>query len=321
MSAADRGVTVIVPLFNEQASVAELIARLEAALADVPASRIVLVDDGSVDGTVEAAAVAAKAGRGPAIHLRRLSRNFGLQKAIAAGLAAAMEHHPPAESIAVMDGDLQDRPEHLPTLLTALRDCDVAYAVRSKRRESAAFRAAARIFYATMSRWSRVPIPADAGNYCVMRPAAAAAVLANMDENLFFPGLRAWVGFRQRGVPLERDARSDGNSRMGLRRLLRLAIGAFFGYSTLPLQAMLMLAAFTLAGSMLLAVVLAVLRIAGEVQVQGIALVAILVLGGLGVTLVFLAVLAYMVSRSPAPMQSRALYVVAEDRTLRAGIE
>jgi hypothetical protein len=154
-----------------------------------------------------------------------------------------------------------------------------------------------------------------------MRPTAAAAVLANMDENLFFPGLRAWVGFRQRGVPLERDARSDGNSRMGLRRLLRLAIGAFFGYSTLPLQAMLMLAAFTLAGSMLLAVALAVLRIAGEVQVQGIALVAILVLGGLGVTLVFLAVLAYMVSRSPAPMQSRALYVVAEDRTLRAGIE
>jgi dolichol-phosphate mannosyltransferase len=321
VSAADRGVTVIVPLFNEQASVAELISRLEAALADVPASRIVLVDDGSIDGTVEAAALATKAGRGPAIHLRRLSRNFGLQKAIAAGLAAAMELHPPAESIAVMDGDLQDRPEHLPALLTALRDCDVAYAVRSKRRESAAFRAAARIFYATMSRWSRVPIPADAGNYCVMRPAVASAVLANIDENLFFPGLRAWVGFRQRGVPLERDARADGNSRMGLRRLLRLAVGAFFGYSTLPLQAMLMLAAVTLAGSMLLAVALAVLRIAGEVQVQGIALVAILVLGGLGVTLVFLAVLAYMVSRSPAPTQSRALYVVAEDRTLRAGVE
>jgi glycosyltransferase involved in cell wall biosynthesis len=321
MSRAVGNVAVVVPLFNEEASVAELIARLDASLTKHPGSRIVIVDDGSSDRTVETLARAAAKGVGPAVHVRRLSRNFGLQKAIAAGLAAAMEIRPPVESIAVIDGDLQDRPEHLVTLLSALEDSDVAYAVRSKRRESAAFRAAARIFYATMSRWSRVPIPADAGNYCVMRPVAAAAVLANMDENLFFPGLRAWVGFRQRGVPLERDARTDGNSRMGLRRLLRLAVGAFFGYSTLPLQAMLLLAATTLVGSVALAIALAVLRIVGEVQVQGIALIAILVLGGLGVTLVFLVVLAYMVSRSPAPQQSRALFVVAEDLVLRRGTE
>lgn len=321
MSAPCRGVSVVVPLFNEQRSVAELLSRLEASLSSYPGSRIVLVDDGSNDATVEAAAEAAKAGSGPAVHLRRLSRNFGLQKAIAAGLEAAIDLEPAAEVVAVMDGDLQDRPEHLPELIGALEACDVAYAVRSKRRESAAFRAAARIFYAAMSRWSRVPIPADAGNYCAMRPAAAAAIRSNLDENLFFPGLRAWVGFRQRGVPLERDARSDGNSRMGLRRLVRLAIGAFFGYSSLPLQAMLVLAAVTLAVSAMLAVALAVLRIVGEVQVQGIALVAILVLAALGVTLVFLTVLAYMLSRSPAPVQSRSLYLVAEDLVLRADSE
>lgn len=321
MSAPRRGVSVIVPLFNEQGSVAELLARVEGSLAAFPGSRIVLVDDGSSDATAEKAAVAARSGSGPAVHLRRLSRNFGLQKAIAAGLEAAIDLQPAAEVVAVMDGDLQDRPEHLPQLVEALGSCDVAYAVRSKRRESAAFRAAARVFYAAMSRWSRVPIPADAGNFCAMRPAAAAAVRANLDENLFFPGLRAWVGFRQRGIPLERDARSDGNSRMGLRRLVRLAIGAFFGYSSLPLQAMLLLAAVTLSVSALLAIALAVLRIVGEVQVQGIALVAILVLAALGVTLVFLTVLAYMLSRSPAPLQSRALYVVAEDIVLRTGSE
>ena len=189
MTAPRRGVSVVVPLFNEQGSVAELLARLECSLAVFPGSRIVLVDDGSADATVEAAAEAAKSGRGPAIHLRRLSRNFGLQKAIAAGLEAAIEMRPPAEVVAVMDGDLQDRPEHLPDLIGALASCDVAYAVRSKRRESAAFRAAARIFYGAMSRWSRVPIPADAGNFCAMRPVAAAAIRSNLDENLFFPGL------------------------------------------------------------------------------------------------------------------------------------
>ena len=321
MTAPRRGVSVVVPLFNEQGSVAELLARLEGALAAFPGSRIVLVDDGSNDATVEAAAEAAKSGNGSAVHLRRLSRNFGLQKAIAAGLEAAIEMQPPAEVVAVMDGDLQDRPEHLPDLIGALASCDVAYAVRSKRRESAAFRAAAKVFYGAMSRWSRVPIPADAGNFCAMRPVAAAAIRSNLDENLFFPGLRAWVGFRQRGVPLERDARTDGNSRMGLRRLVRLAIGAFFGYSSLPLQAMLVLAAVTLSASAMLAIALAVLRIVGEVQVHGIALVAILVLAALGVTLVFLTVLAYMLSRSPSPMQSRSLYVVAEDLVLRAGSE
>ncbi len=321
MSAGVGGISVVVPLFNEQGSVAELLARLEASLAAYPGSRIVLVDDGSSDQTVEAAFEAAKAGRGPAVHLRRLSRNFGLQKAIAAGLEAALDLEPAAEVVAVIDGDLQDRPEHLPSLVGALASCEVAYAVRSKRRESAAFRVAAKAFYAAMSRWSRVPIPADAGNFCAMRRPAAVAIRSNLDENLFFPGLRAWVGFRQRGVPLERDARSDGNSRMGLRRLVRLAIGAFFGYSSLPLQAMLVLAAVTLAASAMLAIALAVLRIVGEVQVQGIALVAILVLAALGVTLVFLTVLAYMLSRSPSPVQSRSLYVVAEDLVLRAGSE
>ena len=317
MSVPSRGVSVIVPLFNEQGSVAKLLTRLSSVLVALPGSRIMLVDDGSTDATVQKATDAVKAGRGPVVHLRRLSRNFGLQKAIAAGLEAVIDLQPAAEVVVVMDGDLQDRPEHLPQLIDELACCDVAYAVRLQRKESAAFRAAARIFYSAIARWSRVPIPCDAGNFCAMRPAVAMAIRANLDENVFFPGLRAWVGFRQKGVLLERDARSEGSSRMGLSRLLRLAISAFFGYSSIPLKAMLSLAALTILVSAVLASTLAILRIIGEVRVQGIAMVGILVLTGIGVTLLFLTVLAYMLSRSPAPLQSRSLYVVAADLVLR----
>lgn len=317
MSEPVRRIGLVVPLFNEAASVAELLERTGAALSQLPGSRIFLVDDGSTDQTVAVAAAAVDSGPGPAVHLRRLSRNFGLQKAIAAGLAAALEIDEPPDAIAVIDGDLQDRPEHIPELVEALANCDVAYAVRSSRKESAAFQAGARLFYAVMATWSKVPIPSDAGNFCVMRLQAARAVHANLDENLFFPGLRAWVGFRQQGVPLARDERSDGPSRMGIRRLIRLAVSALFGYSSLPLQALVALTGLVLAGSALLFIALVVLRILGEVEVQGIALVATLVLGGLGVTLVFLTVLAYLLGRSPVPVQSRALFVVAEDRVLR----
>ena len=308
--------TVVVPLFNEEGSVRELVERLAAS---VDGASVVLVDDGSSDGSVaRLECIAREVPRSTLrIRLRRLSRNFGLQRAVLAGLEGSLDDELQAASVCVIDGDLQDRPEDIPKLIAALDGHDVAFAVRSKRGESWAFQVAAGIFYRMLVRWSAVEVPANAGNFSVMRRVVAEQIVANADHNIFFPGLRAWVGFRQRGVPFERQPRRDGESRMGIKRLVRLAIGALFAYSSLPLRIMFLLSGVALASSLILMVAIVVLKLSHLIEVQGIALLAVLILLSFGVMLAFLSILAFLVGRNPAPVQSQRMYVLLEpDRDL-----
>ncbi|MCX7160887.1 MAG: glycosyltransferase [Proteobacteria bacterium] len=307
------------PLFNEEGSVKELVERLAAAVSGFPGSSVVMVDDGSSDGGVaRLECIARDIPRSTLrIRLRRLSRNFGLQRAVFAGLEESRADDLRAGLIFVIDGDLQDRPEDIPALLAAMDGFDVAFAVRSKRGESWAFRLFAGIFYQVLVRWSAIKVPANAGNFSVMRRVVAEQIVENADHNIFFPGLRAWVGFRQRGVPLERYARKDGESRMGIKRLVRLAIGALFAYSSLPLRVMFFLSGVALVSSVVLMVAIVGLKLAGLIEVQGIALLAVLILLSFGVVLTFLTILAFLVGRNPSPMQSQRMYVLLEpDRDL-----
>lgn len=310
---AEQPVTVVVPLLNEEATVPQLISRTCAALADVRELRIQVVDDGSKDGTVEAIRGAARLARASRISVRRLSRNFGLQRSLIAGIDAALAQSPEGGIVVVMDGDLQDRPEDIPLLLRGLEGAEIACAIRATRHESVLFRALAFVFYSLFQRWAQIDVPANSGNFCAMSHRAAACISENADENVFFPGLRAWVGFAQVGIPVNRDARADGDSRMGYRRLMRLAIGALFGYSQLPLKLMVGLSGLSLLVSLLLALLITALRIMGLVEIQGIALLVVVTLFCFSIVSIFLTTLAYMVSRNPAPMQRRRLYVVAED--------
>jgi glycosyltransferase involved in cell wall biosynthesis len=307
---------VVVPLFNEEGSVKELVERLAASVAG---ASVVMVDDGSSDGSV--ARLESLARQIPRsvlrIRLRRLSRNFGLQRAVLAGLQGSLDADLRAASVCVIDGDLQDRPEDIPALIAALEGHDVAFAVRSKRGESWAFQVSAGIFYRMLVRWSAIEVPANAGNFSVMRRVVAEQIVANADHNIFFPGLRAWVGFRQCGVPFERQARKDGESRMGIKRLVRLAISALFAYSSLPLRIMFLLSGVALASSVVLMVGITTLKLVHLIEVQGIALLAVLILLSFGVMLTFLSILAFLVGRNPAPVQSQRMYVLLEpDRDL-----
>jgi dolichol-phosphate mannosyltransferase len=224
--------SLVVPVYNEQETLPALEARLRA-LADSAGfddCEILLVSDGSTDGTEPLIRrLVARDGRFRGVFL---TRNFGHQAAVSTGLA-----HARGSVVAVLDGDLQDPPEAVPLLLDALdAGADVAYGVRTRRKEGPLKRAAYHAFYRLLGSIAAIEIPLDSGDFCCMRRPVVDAMLAMPERNRFVRGLRAWVGFRQVGVEYERAARFAGAPKYTLRRLLALAYDGLFSFSRLPVR-------------------------------------------------------------------------------------
>ena len=309
---------LVSPVFNEQEVVRQFLERA-AAIAETTRLRgLVIVDDGSQDKTCDIIADFARTSARPKIRIVRLSRNFGHQNATLAGLTVAEQwaQELNVPFVALIDADLQDRPEHLQDLLSAMENSDVAYAVRRSRAEGPFFKFAANIFYNILSRTSNLKVPRYAGTFSVMRTHVVRAILNNSDNLPYLPGLRAWAGFRQLGVPLDRDARFAGDSRVGFRGLFRLAINAVFAYSNLPIVLMALLGTFTLAISFTAAFTIIVLRLAGLVEVQGTALIIVSIFFSLGVQSIFLLMVAYSIRRLAADAGRRSAFVIMEDKIL-----
>ncbi len=224
-------VSVVIPLFNEEAVVAELCRRLHAALGTLgEAYEIILVDDGSTDATAERARTEHE--RDPRVRVVVLSRNFGHQVALSAGLDRAA-----GDVVVMMDGDLQDPPELIPALVATWRQgWDVVYAVKRTRREGWAKRAAFRAFHALLHRVAEIDVPEGAGNFALMSAPVVRALREMPERARYLSGLRAWVGYAQTGIEFDRDPRYDGNPRMSLGRLVTLAFDAIFSFSRLPLR-------------------------------------------------------------------------------------
>lgn len=224
-------VSVVVPCYNETAVLPALFERLTAAAAGWPcAMEAVLVDDGSTDGTWQA--VRDIHARDPRFKAVRLSRNFGHQTALWTGLA-----HAAGDLVAVLDADLQDPPELLPRFFDEWQaGADVVYAVRAKRPEGLLKRAAYKAFYRLLAFLAEVPIPLDSGDFCLMDRRVVREMLRTREREPFVRGIRAWVGFRQKGVPYERDARAAGDAKYTFGKLARLGLGGIFSFSTRPLR-------------------------------------------------------------------------------------
>lgn len=227
----NKTVSVVIPCHNE-ASVLPLLAQRLSAAADAWAAKIevVLIDDGSTDGTWEAMLQLHR--RDPRWRLVRLARNFGQQVALWTGLK-----HATGDVIAVLDADLQDPPEILPRFFAEWEDgCDVVYAVRTKRKEGPIKRAAYFAFYRLLAFLAEIPIPLDSGDFCVMDRRVVEAMVRSREMEPFVRGIRAWVGFRQKGLTYERDARAAGQRKYTFRKLVALGVNGVFSFSTRPLR-------------------------------------------------------------------------------------
>ncbi|MBX7185801.1 MAG: glycosyltransferase family 2 protein [Vicinamibacteria bacterium] len=319
MSAASTtsGLILVAPVFNEEKIVARFLERVLAVAAAADIRGLVIVDDGSHDETCAAIReyLSRASSPRPKVRLLRLSRNFGHQVAVVAGIQAAVAWAEQAgfAFVGLIDADLQDRPEDLMALLAAVREADVAYGVRASRSEGLMFRVAAATFHWLLARTARFNIPRDAGTFSVMRLRAARVVAAESHQAPYFPALRAWVGFRQVGVPLARDVRVDDSSRVGPLGLLRLAMTALLSFSDLPLSFLVVMATLTILGSICAALLMVGLKLAGLVQVQGTALILISIFLSLGIQSMQLALLAHALGRARAEASRSAGYVVMAD--------
>lgn len=310
-SAERARLSIVVPVYNEEAVLPELRARLcrvlEGAAADF---EVILVDDGSSDGTPELVdALHDEAPRFKCIHL---SRNFGHQAAVTAGLAAAG-----GDVVCVMDADLQDPPELLPRLLAEWeKGFDVVYAVRRERKEHWALVRLYQLFYRLMAWLSTIPMPLDAGDFCLLSRRVVDELQGLPEKERYVRGLRAWVGFRQTGVPYERDARQAGASKYSIAGLARLALNGIVSFSDRPL---LLVTGTGLAISLLAFLYgawLVVVRLFLGGIVTGYASMMSALLFLSGVQLVAIGVLGLYVGKIFQEVKARPTYVVRSTRGL-----
>lgn len=226
----DQLLSVVVPCFNEAPVLPATHARLTAAVASLGMPwEILYIDDGSHDRTAEL--LMAFAAADERIKVISLSRNFGHQLAVTAGL-----NHAAGAAVVLIDADLQDPPEVIATMVEHWRaGYDVAYGLRTQRAGESRFkRWTARLFYRLMNRLSDVPIPLDVGDFRLLSRRAVDAFNAMPECDRFIRGMVAWVGFRQVAVPYARDKRHAGVSKYPLRRMLRFAWDGIVSFSDAP---------------------------------------------------------------------------------------
>ncbi|HEX7938513.1 MAG TPA: glycosyltransferase family 2 protein [Gemmatimonadaceae bacterium] len=299
---------VIVPAFNESENLPVLHRELARALEERNISfELLVVDDGSRDDT--ASVLRTMAREDQRVRALRLSRNFGHQDAISIGLS-----HAKGRAVAVMDADLQDRPEDLVLLHAAWKNgADVAYAVRRTRDESFLRRSAYRIFYRILAAVADIHIPLDSGDFSVMDAAFVERLNALPERLRFVRGLRAWLGGRQEAVHVDRDARRHGKPQYSFAKLLRLASDGIFAFSDAPLR----LASFVGGVVSLLAFAGAMVVLAWKLMGllpsgAGVATIALGVLFLGGVQLLTIGILGEYVSRIYREVKGRPVAVVAE---------
>ncbi|MBI1275944.1 glycosyltransferase [bacterium] len=224
--------SIVVPVFNESDGLDVFFDRVEAVLRklEVRSYEIVCVNDGSLDDSLNE--LLRHRHRNPAIKVVDLSRNFGKEQALSAGLHLAR-----GQAVVPIDVDLQDPPELIADFVAKWREgYEVVYGVRSRRQEGVLKRITAFGFYRIFDRLAEIDVPADTGDYRLLDRKVVDVINRMPENNRFMKGLFAWVGFRQTGVSYVRPARSLGKSSFRLRRLWRLALDGITSFSTLPLR-------------------------------------------------------------------------------------
>lgn len=300
--------SIIAPIYNELDNLAALLARVSGVMDGMGEPwELVLVDDGSSDGSGEA--ILELANRDPRVRPVLFSRNFGHQLAVTAGLDYCR-----GEAVVIIDADLQDPPELIPELAEKWREgYEVVYAVRAEREGETWFKlATASLFYRLIYRITDVKIPLDTGDFRLLDRKVVDALRQMRERHRFLRGMAAWVGFRQVGVPYKRAARVAGETKYPFRKMFRLALNAITGYSYFPLQLATYFGFACAALSALCIPFVIAMRLTGNQAFLGQAttLIAVLFLGG--VQLICVGILGEYIGRLYDEAKGRPLYVVRQ---------
>lgn len=308
MSSFGRGLCVIVPCYDEEAVLAHAHARLVEVLERTGVDfEILYVDDGSKDRTpLLLKGLADTCAR---VRVVRLSRNFGHQIAVTAGL-----DHADAAAVVVIDADLQDPPEVIAQMLAKWREgAQVVYGVRKTRDGESAFKLwTARVFYRLINRLSEVPLPPEAGDFRLMDRKVVLALRGMRERHRLLRAMTTWVGFRQVALPYDRAARFAGVSKYPLRKMLALAIDGIVSFSTTPLRIVTFVGLGFSALSVLGILYAFVLRLLTNNWVPGWTLIfiSLMLIGGL--QFMFLGIVGEYVGRIYGETKQRPLFLVLE---------
>ena len=309
MSPAPAELSLIVPVLDEAASIDAFLHEIAEAITETDRFEVIFVDDGSTDDTV-ARILAARQTCDFPIELIELSRNFGKEAAVTAGLDAAG-----GDAVVPIDVDLQDPPALVNDMLRRWRDgADIVLAIRRQRREdSLAKRLSAELFYRVANLISDTAIPRNAGDFRLMDRRVVNVVRGLRERNRFMKGLLSWPGFRTEAVYYDRTGRAHGQSKWRPGRLLRFALDGIFGFSTLPLRLFTYLGLAVSGGAFVYLGFLVIHTLATGNAVPGYASLASFILFFNGLTLLGIGILGEYIGRIYGEVKARPIYVVARN--------
>jgi glycosyltransferase involved in cell wall biosynthesis len=300
-------ISLVIPVFNEESTIDELYIRTTSALAKLDiAYEIICVDDGSTDSTYFKLLTYHK--QNAQFKVVSLSRNFGHQAAILAGLSMSR-----GDCVGIMDGDLQDPPELFSDFYAKMTEGhDVVYAVRKKRKESFFKRLAYWMYYRLLNSMSKTKLPLDSGDFSLMSRRVVNHLLSMPEHSLFIRGIRFWVGFKQVGIEYERDARIAGEPKYTVRHLIKLAYSGIFSFSDLPIKVLGRIGSLSiLACSIYILYLIAKKIFFGDVP-EGFTTLIIAIFFFGGVQLVGLRILGEYIHRIYEESRNRPLFIVKE---------
>jgi len=299
--------SIIIPIYNESEIVPELYRRLKLAADSLDAPvEFIFVDDASSDESFSS--LDALHGSDPRIKVLRLSRNFGHQVAITAGL-----DHAQGDAVIMMDGDLQDPPELLPDLIARWKEgFQVVYTVKRSRKENFLMRLAFSAFYRTMHAFSPIAIPLEAGNFSLIDRRVVEVFRKMPERNRYISGMRAWAGFKQTGIEFDRGARFAGRPKMTLRRLVNLALDGVISFSNAPLRLSIYIGVGTAGLSFIITAYVLYAKLFTNTAILGWAstIAAVTFIGGM--ILLTLGVIGEYIGRIYDEVKQRPIYIVKD---------
>jgi polyisoprenyl-phosphate glycosyltransferase len=311
---AGLAVSLVLPVYNEEKVLAELLRRLGLLLGELDRGgtwEVIFVNDGSADRSRELIEAACQ--QEARFKLINLSRNFGHQIAITAGIDRAE-----GDAVVIMDADLQDPPEIIAEMLQRHAEgYDVVYAVRRKREGESWFkRASAALFYRTLKRVVGVDIPTDTGDFRLMSRRAVLALRGLREANRFVRGLVAWIGFRQIAVHYDRNARFAGDTHYPLHKMLRFASDGIVSFSTLPLRVATFLGVLSGLGAACVAAWVLIAVLSGAYAVPGWATIMLAVSLASSAQLLMIGILGEYLGRVYDEVKRRPLYLIDATRNM-----